>query len=95
MRRAKLMERNGRVAVVTGVPMEECPSCGERWMTLDVAEALDGLTRRLLACGGETDAAPWDDLAPAATVARDEGIGRDVVHPRCDDGDMTRPEDRT
>ncbi|MDZ7676925.1 MAG: YgiT-type zinc finger protein [Acidimicrobiales bacterium] len=64
--RAKMVERDGRVAVVTGVPMEECPACGERWMSLDIAETLDGILRRLIASGAETAAAHWDDLAPSA-----------------------------
>lgn len=54
------------VAVVTGVPMEECPACGERWLTLDVAETLDTIVRRMLDAGAETSTAHWDDLAPTA-----------------------------
>lgn len=61
-----MAERDGRVAVVTGVPMEECPACGERWMTLEVAEALDAMLRRMVASGAETATAQWDDLAPSA-----------------------------
>ncbi len=64
--RAKMAERDGRVAVVTGVPMEECPACGARWLTLDVAETLDGILRRLIASGAETATAHWNDLAPTA-----------------------------
>ena len=29
VRRVKTAERDGRVAVVVDVPMEECPACGE------------------------------------------------------------------
>lgn len=47
--RAKLAERSGRVAVVLGVPMEECPACAERYMTWEVAEKLDGLLDAMLA----------------------------------------------
>ncbi|MCA1696814.1 MAG: YgiT-type zinc finger protein [Actinobacteria bacterium] len=47
--RAKMAERAGRVAVVLGVPMEECPACGERYITWDVAEKLDALLNAMLA----------------------------------------------
>lgn len=47
--RAKMVERAGRVAVVLGVPMEECPACGERCITWDVAEKLDALLNAMLA----------------------------------------------
>lgn len=66
VRRAKMAERDGHVAVVTGVPMEECPACGQRWMTLAVAESLDAILRRLIASGAETATAHWDELAPSA-----------------------------
>jgi YgiT-type zinc finger domain-containing protein len=36
VRRAKIAERTGRVAVVLGIPMEECPSCGERYLDWEV-----------------------------------------------------------
>ena len=39
--RAKLSERHGRVAVVLGVPMEECLGCGQRWLAWNVALELD------------------------------------------------------
>ena len=41
VRRAKLAERDHKVAVVLEVPMEECPACGERWLRWDVAGRLD------------------------------------------------------
>lgn len=67
VRRAKMAERAGRVAVVIGVPMEECPACGERWLSLEVAEMLDGMLRRLIANGADTATAHWDELvSPAA-----------------------------
>lgn len=49
VKRAKLAERDGRVAVVIGVPMEECPACGDRWLAWDVAKRLDVLLREMLA----------------------------------------------
>lgn len=64
--RAKMADRDGHVAVVTGVPMEECPACGERWLRLEVAEVLDQILRRLVASGAETATAHWSDLAPSA-----------------------------
>lgn len=66
VRRAKLAERDGHVAIVTGVPMEECPSCGQRWLDMDVAETLDTMLRRLLNSGAETATGHWDELAPTA-----------------------------
>ena len=51
--RAKLAERDGRVAVVRDVPMQECPACGERWLSWDVANRLDSLLNTMLAGGGE------------------------------------------
>jgi YgiT-type zinc finger domain-containing protein len=43
VRRAKTAERDGRVALVLDVPMEECPACGDRWMTWETAQRLDQL----------------------------------------------------
>jgi len=34
--------------------MEECPACGERWLSFEVAETLDAILRRLIASGAET-----------------------------------------
>lgn len=48
VRRAKIAERDGKVAVVRDVPMEECPACGERWLAWDVAARLDELLNDLL-----------------------------------------------
>jgi YgiT-type zinc finger domain-containing protein len=47
--RAKLAERDGKVAVVLDVPMQECPACGDRWLTWDVARRLDELLTAMLA----------------------------------------------
>lgn len=49
VRRAKMAERSGRVAVVLGVPMEECPACSQRYLAWDVAERLDALLDTMLA----------------------------------------------
>jgi hypothetical protein len=43
-----MAERAGRVAVVLGVPMEECLACGERYLAWEVAEKLDALLDAML-----------------------------------------------
>lgn len=48
-RRPYVGERGHRVAVVTGVPVEECPACGEIWLDEPVALCLDGLLTEMLA----------------------------------------------
>lgn len=53
--RAKLAEDGGRVAIVLEVPMDECPSCGARWLTWEVAQRLDVLLDEMLA--GELEVA--------------------------------------
>lgn len=49
VKRAKLAERDGKVAVVLDVPMEECRACGDRWLAWDVARRLDELLTEMLA----------------------------------------------
>jgi YgiT-type zinc finger domain-containing protein len=49
VRRAKLAERDHRVAVVLEVPMEECPACGDRWLRWEVAARLDAMLTEMLA----------------------------------------------
>jgi len=58
-RRARLAERDGRTALVLGVPVEICPACGQVWLTMDVAKRLDALFDRLLASGAETAQIHW------------------------------------
>lgn len=41
-------EKNGHVAVVTGVPVTVCDSCGETWLDAPVAHALDALLTEML-----------------------------------------------
>ncbi len=66
VRRAKMVERDGHVAVVTGVPMEDCPACGERWLSLEVAGSLDSMLRRLIGSGADSAMGHWEGLtAPA------------------------------
>lgn len=58
-RRARLAERGGRTAVVLDVPVEECPACGQIWLTMDVAKRLDALFNQLLASGAESAQIHW------------------------------------
>lgn len=48
-RRPYVEQREGRVAVVTDVPVEECPSCGEVWFAEEVALRLDEILTEMLA----------------------------------------------
>jgi YgiT-type zinc finger domain-containing protein len=48
VKRAKLAERDGRVAVVLEVPMQECPACGERWLDWEVTRRLDVMLNAML-----------------------------------------------
>jgi YgiT-type zinc finger domain-containing protein len=48
LRRAKTAERSGHLAVVLDVPMEECPACGERYLSWEVAAQLDELLDAML-----------------------------------------------
>lgn len=41
-------ETDGRVAVVTGVPVTACESCGETWLKEDDAIALDAMLTDIL-----------------------------------------------
>jgi YgiT-type zinc finger domain-containing protein len=54
VRRARLIERDGRTALVYDVPVYECPSCAEITMDLNVAKRLDEIAAGLLAGEGET-----------------------------------------
>ena len=46
--RARVTDKNGTTAVVLGVPVEECPSCGQIWLTVPIAIQLDATFNRLL-----------------------------------------------
>ena len=63
-RRARVAERNGATAVVLGVPVDVCVSCGQVWLATDTAIELDARFNRLLASGAELAQAHWE--APAA-----------------------------
>jgi YgiT-type zinc finger domain-containing protein len=47
--RAQVAERDGRTAVVLGVPVEECEACGEVWLPMEVAKRLDAMFDAMLA----------------------------------------------
>lgn len=47
-RRPQVAQKNERVAVVTDVPVQECPSCGEIWLEESVALKLDALLTQML-----------------------------------------------
>lgn len=48
-RRPYVDERDGRIAVITDVPVSECPACGDVWLEEGVALRLDQLLRAMLA----------------------------------------------
>ncbi len=64
--RAKLAERDRRVAVVLDVPMEECAACGERWMRWQVAGRLDELIGEMLATDVEVATRHYESAHEAA-----------------------------
>ena len=47
-RRHKSAEKDGRVAVVTDIPITVCPSCGMVWYAEDIAVALDAMLSAML-----------------------------------------------
>lgn len=58
--RARITERDGRTAVVLGVPVEECRACGQVWLAMEVAKRLDALFDQLLASGAELAQTHWE-----------------------------------
>ena len=63
--RARVAEKSGAAAVVLGVPMEECGSCGQLWLTMETAIRLVALFDRLLASGAELAQAHWEEPVAA------------------------------
>jgi len=63
-RHHKSATRDGRVAVVTDVPVTQCPSCGMVWYAEHVAIALDAMLTQMLA--GEQFAVRRFDAPQAA-----------------------------
>jgi YgiT-type zinc finger domain-containing protein len=64
-RRARMAERDGRTAVVLDVPVEVCPSCGQVWLTMEVAKRLDAVFDQLLDSGAESSQIHWDQTEAA------------------------------
>lgn len=48
VRRATVTESEGKVALVLEVPVEECPSCGDRWLSRETAGRLDEMFTAML-----------------------------------------------
>lgn len=48
-RKPYVAQKGSRVAVVTDVPVGECPACGEVWFDEQVALTLDALITEMLA----------------------------------------------
>jgi len=63
--RPKVVERNGKVAVIRDVPVLECDSCGEVYLDAEVAKQLDVLFRRLLDGPVDQVVAHFDPAAAA------------------------------
>ena len=42
----RLAEKDEHTAIVRGVPVEECPACGQVWLTMETAVRLDGLVNQ-------------------------------------------------
>jgi YgiT-type zinc finger domain-containing protein len=61
--RARVAEREGRTAVVLGVPVEECPACGEVWLSMDVAKRLDAMFTEMLSLDVEVATRHYDAAA--------------------------------
>ncbi|MEX2627872.1 MAG: YgiT-type zinc finger protein [Ilumatobacteraceae bacterium] len=66
VRRAKLAERDHKVAVVLDVPMGECPACGDRWLRWQVAGRLDELFSEMLVSDIEVATRHFDGNHTAA-----------------------------
>ena len=64
VRRARVAERDGRTALVLGVPLEECEACGTIWLTMEVAKHLDVMFDEMLASDVEVATRHYD--APRA-----------------------------
>jgi len=63
--RPKVVERDGRLAVIRDVPVLECESCGDVYLDTEVAKQLDVLFRRLLAGPVDQVVAHFDPAAAA------------------------------
>lgn len=62
-------ERDGRLAVVTRIPVEECGACGEVWLPEEVAIRLDEMLREMLAIRRDEDCVPVVNVGDELEVA--------------------------
>lgn len=60
---ARMAESDGRAALVLGVLVEVCESCGRVWLIMEVAMRLDELFESLLSSGAETAQTHWESAA--------------------------------
>lgn len=63
-RRARVAGKNGRRALVLGVPVEVCTTCNEVWLPMEVAERLDAMFNDMLADDLEFATRHWDTPQP-------------------------------
>ena len=63
--RSRLAEKDGHTAIVLGVPVEECPACGQVWLTMETAVRLDELFNQLLVSGADVAQIHWDAVRAA------------------------------
>jgi YgiT-type zinc finger domain-containing protein len=65
-RRARVAERDGRTALVLGVPVEVCDACGQVWLSLEVAKRLDAMFSAMLASDLEVATRHYEAPQPNA-----------------------------
>jgi len=63
--RPRVVERDGKVAVIRDVPVLECDNCGDVYLDGEVAKQLDVLFRRLLDGPVDQVVAHFDPAAAA------------------------------
>lgn len=64
-RKPYVATKREHVAVVTDVPVEECPACGEVWFDEEVALRLDALLDEMLAAE-RVAIRPYPEVEPTA-----------------------------
>ena len=62
----QVADRDGRVALVLGVPVEECTACGTIWLDKQTAQKLTAMFREMLASPVETATRHFDTPDNAA-----------------------------
>ncbi|WP_298988743.1 YgiT-type zinc finger protein [uncultured Pseudokineococcus sp.] len=66
VRRAQVAEKDGRTALVLGVPVEVCDACGQVWLSMKTAKRLDAMFTRMLASDLEVATRHFDTEQPRA-----------------------------